>query len=265
MDELSEQRRLSFGQVAELYEQARPSYPASLVEDVLAYAGVVPGDAILDVGAGTGKATRLFAARGYRIVALEPSAEMAAIARRTCAFSPAVEIVVSDFERWAVPPIRFGLLTSAQAWHWVDPTVRYPKARTVLRTRGALAVFWNWADWRRCPLRAQLEGAYRELAQGIERGDPMRPSTEPEDLAGDWEAEIAGADGFVDAVVRDYERECRYTSEEYLRLLGTTSNHVLLDEATRDRLLERIAAIIDSHGGILELPLLTRLCLARAV
>jgi SAM-dependent methyltransferase len=264
-DELSEQRRLSFGQVAELYERARPSYPMALVDDVLAYAAIGVGDAILDVGAGTGKATRLFAERGLRIVALEPSAPMAAVARRVLRRFASVEIVQSDFETWPAPSLRFGLLISGQAWHWTDPATRYAKARAVLRPGGALAVFWNWPDWRRCPLREDLDGAYREIAPGIERGDPMRPSTEPEDLGGDWEAEIADAGGFADAEVRTYERDYVYTSEEYVSLLSTTSNHVLLDQATRDRLLDRIAAVIDSHGGAFELPLLTRLCLARAL
>jgi SAM-dependent methyltransferase len=264
-DELSVQRRLSFGAVAELYEQARPSYPASLVDDVVGYAGIEHGDAVLEVGAGTGKATRLFAARGYRIVALEPSAQMAAIARRTFADHPSVQIVESDFESWPAPLSPFRLLISGQAWHWTDPATRYAKAHANLRPGGALAAFWNWPAWRGCPLREELDAAYREIAPGIERGDPMRPSTDPEDLGEDWEAEIADAGGFADAEVREYERDYRYASDEYVRLLSTTSNHLLLEPATRDRLLDRIAAVIDSHGGVFELPLVTRLCLARAV
>ncbi|HEY6399555.1 MAG TPA: class I SAM-dependent methyltransferase, partial [Solirubrobacteraceae bacterium] len=81
---------MSFGRVAELYEQARPSYPTTLVDDVLTNAGLGAGEAILEVGAGTGKATRLFAARGHRVVALEPSAEMAGIARRISEDYPSV-------------------------------------------------------------------------------------------------------------------------------------------------------------------------------
>ena len=51
-------RRLVFGEVAELYDSVRPSYPDALVDDVLAFAGAGPGDPALEVGAGTGKATR---------------------------------------------------------------------------------------------------------------------------------------------------------------------------------------------------------------
>ncbi len=52
-------QRLAFGSVAELYDRARPSYPEALVDDVIAFAGVMPPTRLLEVGAGTGKATRL--------------------------------------------------------------------------------------------------------------------------------------------------------------------------------------------------------------
>jgi SAM-dependent methyltransferase len=261
----SDERRLSFGRVAELYEEARPSYPRALIEDVLAYAGLSDGDEILEVGAGTGKATRLFAAGGWRIVALEPSAEMAAVARRVCAPYPSVEIVESDFEHWHLPSARFRLLISAQAWHWTDPDTRYAKARAALRTDGALAVFWNHPDWQGCELRAELDQAYREAAPEIEKGAPMRPSTEQEDLYADWQAEIAAAAGFGSAEVRNYAWNSRHTGEQYVRLLGTASDHLLLEPATRERLLERIKAVIDGHGGAFDLTFATRLYLARAV
>jgi SAM-dependent methyltransferase len=90
------ERRLSFGEVAELYDRARPSYPEALVEDLIELAGA--GTA-LEVGAGTGKATVLFGQRGVSVLALEPSAEMAAVARRRCARFPEVSIQQVEFER----------------------------------------------------------------------------------------------------------------------------------------------------------------------
>src|SRR5579864_279036 len=101
-------RRLAFGEVAELYDASRPSYPSKLIDDVLTLAqiGPAPGDApgrhrqILEVGAGTGKATTLFASRGVGVLAIEPSEQMAAVARRNCASFPEVEIVETDFECW---------------------------------------------------------------------------------------------------------------------------------------------------------------------
>jgi hypothetical protein len=73
------EQRLVFGEVAAQYEAARPSYPDALFETIINFGGLQPGDRALEVGAGTGKATAGFLARGLDVHALEPSAEMAAV------------------------------------------------------------------------------------------------------------------------------------------------------------------------------------------
>jgi SAM-dependent methyltransferase len=263
---LPRERRLSFGPVADRYERARPSYPDALVDEVLDYARLEPRDRILEVGAGTGKATRLFAGRGHPIVALEPSAEMAAVARRVCSLYPGVTIVERDFERWEIEPTAFALLLSAQAWHWTDPETRYATARRALRDGGALTVFWNRPDWSSCSLWKPLADAYRSTAPGLEPSGPMHPTTATVDLAADWRAEIeAVSDGFGRPEVRGYPWIARYSAEQYVELLSTHSDHIALSPAIREPLLGRVAEAIDGHGGTLELPYVTRLCLARAV
>src|SRR6202011_1770021 len=97
------QRRLVFGDVAELYDRVRPSYPCALVDDILEFSGARAGAHALEIGAGTGKATRLFAERGLRILGLEPSAEMAGIARRNTADYEGVAIEQTEFEGWSPP------------------------------------------------------------------------------------------------------------------------------------------------------------------
>src|ERR1700742_1269450 len=94
------ERRLVFGEVAELYDRHRPTYPAELVDDLVALAGLDGSRPVLEVGAGTGKATVLFASRGIPVIAVEPSAEMAAVAARNAGAAGTVEIEQSDFEAW---------------------------------------------------------------------------------------------------------------------------------------------------------------------
>src|SRR5712692_3838624 len=93
------EERFIFGEVAGLYDQARPGYPEALVDDVLAYVGQV-SPRVLEVGAGTGKATVAFAARGLQILAIEPAPEMAAMASRNCEAFPGVTVEVTTFEEW---------------------------------------------------------------------------------------------------------------------------------------------------------------------
>ena len=166
------EQRTVFGEVAELYDRARPAYPDALVQDVLDFVGKI-SPRILEVGAGTGKATVLFAQRDLEIVALEPSTEMAAVLHRHGDGFPGVTFAVSTFEDWVLEPAAFDLVISAQAWHWVAPDVGYVKAHAALAPRGTLALFWNRPQWDNSALRAALDDcvpATRSRPQGTGAG-----------------------------------------------------------------------------------------------
>jgi SAM-dependent methyltransferase len=256
--------RLVFGEVADLYDRHRPSYPDALVDDVLAAAGVGEGRRILEVGAGTGKATALFAARGAAVLAVEPSAAMAAVARRQCAAFPRVEIVESDFERVDLHGATFPLLYSAQAWHWIEPEVRYRRARAALVDGGLLAVFWNRPAWGPSELRDALAAAYRRWEPEMPPDFQMHPDNPCPKGDDDWTAEIAGVAQFTDPRVRFYGWDEDYSAAAYAGLLSTLSQFRLLEPSRRERLLEAIQTTIDDHGGTLAMPMVTRLHTARA-
>jgi SAM-dependent methyltransferase len=259
---VDDRRRVSFGSVAEQYDQSRPSYPAGMVDDALEYAGAGESDRAIEVGAGTGKATALFAARGLRILAIEPSGEMAAVARRNCAGYENVTIVETEFERYRPAGHEFRLVFSGQAWHWISPDVKYVAARAALEDGGALAAFWNRPEWDACDLRDDIGEAYRRHGHGGETGDPMNPTAWSGD--GAWSTEIAGASGFEAAEVRCYRWHADYTAAEYVALLSTHSPCLVLDPPEREGLLAEIGATIDAHGGTLRIPFVTELCQARA-
>jgi SAM-dependent methyltransferase len=258
----TETQRLAFGRVAELYDRARPSYPAAAIDALLEYGGLTAGTRIVEVGAGTGKATELLAARGLHVVGLEPSAEMAAVARIKLADRPDVMIVGSTFEAWQ-PPERYAAVVSVQAWHWVAADVRYVRAGAVLAPGGTLAAIWTFPDWERCAARGSLSRAYRNAEVDLPADFPMHPDSEATRLAGDWTAEIAVSAGFGGAEVRTFSWRQHYTSMAYVALLQTHQDHILLGERDRAALLDAIGRSIDDSGGTIELPLVTYVCLAR--
>lgn len=257
------EQRLVFGEVAELYDRHRPTYPDRLVDDLVATAELDGSEAALEVGAGTGKATVMFAARGIPVVGVEPSPEMIAVARRNCGGYRGVELEQSDFEHWEASGRRFPLLFSAQAWHWVEESAGYAKAREALRRGGILAAFWNRIAWDRSDLREQLLAAYERAAPELSSVTPMHPANLWPDADQDWEAEIGAVEGFTGPQVRYYHWEQDYTAGEYVALLETTSDIRLLDEERRSALFAAVAAAIDQQGRPLRLPMGTRLCLAR--
>jgi trans-aconitate methyltransferase len=146
-------QRLAFGSVAELYDAVRPSYPAAALDDVIAHAGLRPGDRMIEVGAGTGKLTALLVARGQRVLAIEPSAEMAAVLRGR--ELDGVEIAETGFEQWR-PDSPAPALVSAAAWHWTAPELRYRLAAAAVTPGGTLAAIWTLPDWQGCALRDDL-------------------------------------------------------------------------------------------------------------
>jgi SAM-dependent methyltransferase len=258
-----DEQRLAFGRVAELYDRARPSYPAAAIDALLEYGALAPGARIVEVGAGTGKATELLAGRGLDVLAIEPSAEMAALARVKLDRSPGVTLIETAFEDW-VPAEPFAAVVSVQAWHWVDPEVRYARAHAALTPGGMLAAVWSFPDWDRCDARDALRRVYRDVAPLVP-DFPMHPDSEPTRLAGDWEGEIAAAHDFGAAEVREFPWSEDYTSQGYAALLQTHQDHILLGEGARVGLLAAIAQCIEERGGQLELPLVTYVCLARRV
>jgi SAM-dependent methyltransferase len=257
-------RRLLFGEVADLYDRHRPTYPAELADDLIALAGVGDGQRVLEVGAGTGKATQLFAARGVAVVAIEPSGGMAAVARRRFADAPWIEIVESDFERWDPAGETFPLLYAGQAWHWVDPAVRYQRARRALSAGGLLAVFWNRPAWGESALRDDLAAAYERIAPAMSTDGPLHPANPWPAGDEDWIAEIARVAEFSEAEVREYPWTASYDAPEFTGLLATLSEFRLLDADTRGRLLDAVAQAIAEHGGTLTMPMVARADLARA-
>jgi len=257
-------RRLSFGSVADLYDRRRPSYPEALVDDLIDLAGGQPLRA-LEVGAGTGKATVLFAQHGVHVDAVEPSAEMAAINRRNTAAHPNVTIVEAEFESLRAPEHPYDLIYAGQAWHWIDRSRRYALARAQLRSGGLLAPFWNRARWEDGPLKEAVDEAYRIHAPELmEQSGPQAGGRGAADPIA-WGAEIAAAAGFEGAEAREYEWETTYTAPAYAGLLGTHSDHATLEAARREPLLAAVAAAINDAGGALRLHYVTRVLLARAV
>jgi len=256
------EQRLVFGEVADLYDRYRPTYPDVVFDRIVQFGELRPGTRALEVGAGTGRATRPLGLRGLLVTALEPSPAMARLARRNTADLPAVRVEEASFEEWPLPSEPFGLVASAQAWHWVRPEVAYSKARDALQPGGALALVWNTAtgEENRSGSGAELE---EEIGEVYRREAPSLSQGVPGEREPDRQHEIVASGAFVDVVREDYPWSTTYTSEEYLGLLRTQSDHRLLDPRVLERLLSGIELVLAGHGGKIDQRYVAKLYLAR--
>lgn len=138
-----EELRRSFGSIADLYDAVRPGYPPAVVIRVLGELDNISECNILEVGCGSGQATRLFAPSGAHILATDLSADLIALAKKRLASFPNVRFVVSEFEKFE-SPTRFDLVFCAQAFHWIPAEIGLPKTASLLKEHAPLALFWNF-------------------------------------------------------------------------------------------------------------------------
>jgi ubiquinone/menaquinone biosynthesis C-methylase UbiE len=176
---------LQFDQVAEAYDEHRPTYPEELIDAACAAAGLQPGDPVLEVGCGTGQLTSALVRRGLAVVAVDPGPNM--IERARARVEPnAVRFVRGRFEDAVLPEAGFAAVFSGSAFHWLDPEVSWAKAASVLRAGGTLTLiqYCGVAD----PDTSEQESAFR---RSLERLAPEIAATFPR--ARDAESTLAGA------------------------------------------------------------------------
>jgi SAM-dependent methyltransferase len=250
---IDEARRTSFDHKAELYDAMRPSYPEALVDDLIEQCAP---RRMLEIGAGTGKATLMFARAGRELVAIEPGANLAAVLERKVAGFPHVTIAHTTFEAYAGGG--FDLIYAAQALHWIDPAVRYAKPAELLRPGGALAAITN----EKPPVATAL---WRELDAVYARRYPEGPQpTGLDEVEWSWIAEFDASRRFGPVHVERFPWTAHYTTRDYLALLDTYSDHATLAEDRRRALYADIADVLDRHGGGIELQYVTLAFLAFA-
>jgi SAM-dependent methyltransferase len=250
---LFEERQLaeSFGNVAELYDRARPSYPPALVDALLAD----EPRTVLDIACGTGIAGALLAARGCDVLGVELDARMAELAR-----ARGLAVEVAPFEAWEPAGRSFELAICAQAWHWLQPRAALAKAAAVLPSGAQLSMFWNFGD-PPADVAARLRPIYAELEPELENYSV---------LLGHYEGRIEGAlsaisheHDFERARTREFAWSRRYDTAGWLDFLRTHSDHQTLPAKRQQRLLDAVAQALDELGGSFEMPYTTKLVSAR--
>ncbi|MDP9795532.1 SAM-dependent methyltransferase [Catenuloplanes nepalensis] len=231
-------RALSFGSVAEAYERFRPGYPPELHDLVTGYAGR-PIRTALEIGAGTGKATRLFARPGTTVTATEPDAAMLAELRRHV--PPGVRTVHSTFEDLR-PAGSFDLVYAAAALHWTAPDGRWPRIAAMLEAGGTFASFGGPIRLADPAVDAAVQAA---RAPFLDTDEFPSPDGTPPEQEMQWPGtELQRCDLFTDVRQSTIARRVTVSAAGYIGHLSTISAYLLLPPPVRDQLFRAIGAVL---------------------
>ncbi|MGW5667924.1 class I SAM-dependent methyltransferase [Micromonospora sp. NPDC003776] len=231
-------RALSFGTVAQKYERFRPGYPAELVDLVLTYAGH-PVPTALEIGAGTGKATRLFAGRGVAVTATDPDGAMLAELRQHVPAS--VRTVRAAFEDLR-PGVRHRLVYAAAALHWTNPDGRWPRVAALLEPGGAFASFGGPA---RLADAAVAEAVNAARAPFLASDEIPSPDGTPPDHEMQWPGtELTRSEWFTDVRQCVIERRVTMSAADYVGYLSTVSAYLELPAAVQEQVYRRIGRVL---------------------
>jgi len=239
--DMQARRAASFDGAAELYDRARPGYPAEAV------AWMVPLDAasVLDLGAGTGKLTASLLAPGRTVRAVDPSSEMLRVLARKL---PEVEVRIGTGERIPLPDGSVDAVSVGQAWHWMEQSAAAAEIARVLKPGGILSMIWNNDDDR--------VAWVRELGGVPDAAPQVRPvaDEELELLAGFGPGEAAG-----------WQWTRRMSRAELIAQESSVSAFLVASPAEQRERIAHVNAVLDRHpeleeGGVIDYPVYT-LCL----
>jgi len=247
----------TFNTAADLYNNARPGYPAALYADVFRYCPVGQGSHALEIGIGAGQATLPVLKTGCAVTAVELGDNLAALVAEKFAQYP-FKVCNLPYQRYDAPDNTYDLIYSASAFHWIPEEIGYSKAFAQLKPGGAFARFANHPSRDlRDALHRDIQALYEQYMPGSR---PPKPYTEAQ---AQERAEIALKYGFVEAEHRLYYRDRSFTAKKYVELLGTYSDHIALPLPVRIEFFARMEETILAHGDRIVLNDVLDLQLAR--
>ena len=129
-----------------VYHKYRPGYPDVCFDALLRESGLNAGDTAADIGSGTGLFTRGLLARGLRVFAVEPNADMRRTSDEALSSYPGFVSVAAPAEHTELPSGSVKLVTAAQSFHWFDAAAFAAECRRILTPDGHAALIWNSRD-----------------------------------------------------------------------------------------------------------------------
>lgn len=231
-----------FDIASDYYDKFRPSYPQELINCIIIETGIDINSRILEIGAGSGKATELFVNKGFDMYCIEPGEKSAAVALKKFGPTSRVEYCICRLEDWEGKKEYFDLAISAQAFHWVPKPIGFIKCASALKSNGYIGLFWNLYLTYNEPIDAELSETGIFLLQSEESCEERIKS---------HIEEIKSSGCFKEAIVYRFPWSQRYTTDEYIGYMKTCNWYLSASENNRQAAEVKVSEIINKYGGFI--------------
>jgi SAM-dependent methyltransferase len=245
MSDMRHARARGFDAWAGEYDRFRPSYPEQLFDEIQRRLELSDRPQVVDLGAGTGRASLAMAELGWRVTAVEPGRAMLDVLRTHASDRGLlISTIQAEAEATGLDPGTAELVTAAQAFHWFDQERALAEVARITRGGGGVALFWNVRDAARSPFLAD----YRDLLDryvGDENDMGRYERTGRDQL----QASFAASSAFEPLELVNIEHEVAMTPEQFIGLAFTASYvRAGLSPEQQDRFRLELAAMLGRHG-----------------
>lgn len=254
----ADDRRLSFNEAAEIYDKVRPSYPADLFDALFDLLPAQPE--IVEVGPGTGQATKDLLARGASVHAIEIGPAMAAKLRENLP-SERLHVNVGDFEELNIESGSADAVFSATAYHWISPQAQTDRPAAILRPGGVVAIvdLIQVDSPDDLGFFAAAQPTYKRY--GEDHSGPRAPTRGAVDPA--IHAVLEADHRFDLVAVHRYDWNQTYSASDYRKLMLSYSGTQMMEGVRSARPLDDIESLIrNDFGGGVTRPLVVTLTTA---
>nr|WP_187698725.1 class I SAM-dependent methyltransferase [Paenibacillus alvei] len=158
-----------FSSRVDAYVKYRPSYPTEALAYLYDVVGLRPEDVIADIGAGTGKFSKLLLGKGSRVTAVEPNQPMREAAERELGGNPNYRAISGAAETTGLPDHSVDHIVCAQAFHWFDRTAARAEFHRILKPGGKVVLIWNARKLHGTPFLEEYEQLLRQYGTDYEK------------------------------------------------------------------------------------------------
>ena len=232
----------AFDEVALLYNEVRPRYPGELFSTLIDITRIDEDSTLLEIGAGTGQATKPLAQKGFQITAVETGSSLAEVANSELKDYTRVQVVNTSFEEANLLPETFDLIYAATSFHWIDHAIKYTKTHRLLRDNGYLAIIDtnHISDEAGDKFFIDSQPIY-ERFNFLDNPKPKLPNKK------DLKASEIDERLFTLIHYQAFPIIITYTAKNFAKLLNTYSSHLSADKQVQHLFYQEIEDFINNN------------------